>query len=117
MKLCLPTIGSRLILEESWSPIIENEYRNQKFLLESTGIKYTTNYSSGRYQRVYSPSREVQVRIPRGTELVVNRIYIRKRANDFDSYTFVIPNDKPEGFGRQQRFWVKLEEVNKMVAS
>jgi hypothetical protein len=47
--------------------------------------------------------------ITAGTELIVDRIYIRRGNADFDSVTFKFAAD------RKKRFWAKLRDVNRMV--
>lgn len=67
----------------------------------------------------------IQVTLPKGTELVVDRIYIRKGASDYSSITFrtysLGPMDVPNASYRKTktkkslRFWVKLQECNTIV--
>jgi hypothetical protein len=68
------------------------------------------------------------VRIPAGTTLSIDRIYIRKGASEFSSITFyakglgeVTMNGSRFSWGNQktvkrkaQRFWAKLEDCNKI---
>jgi hypothetical protein len=61
----------------------------------------------------------LRVTLPKNTTLVVDRIYIRRGGEAFDSVTFRIPKNKklsPElaKFGGT-RFWVKLNEANNIV--
>lgn len=51
-----------------------------------------------------------QVTLPVGTQLTVKRIYIRTGQKGFDSITFIAKNDE----GIKGRFWVKLEDANKI---
>jgi len=61
----------------------------------------------------------LRVTLPKNTTLVVDRIYIRRGGEAFDSITFRIPKNKklpPElaKFGGT-RFWVKLNDANNIV--
>lgn len=72
------------------------------------------------YVEVPNPTPEYyNVTLPADTHLIVDRIYIRKGSEDFDSVTFVIPKaDKAFGQIRidkkntSVRFWAKLDDVN-----
>jgi hypothetical protein len=67
----------------------------------------------GRYGRA---AEEGQVKVPKGTTLTVDRIYIRKGATSFDSITFNIAKGncpaRPEI--EKTRFWAKLSDVNRI---
>lgn len=52
----------------------------------------------------------LNVTLGAGTELLVDRVYIRKGAKDFSSLSFFIKNGPYKG----ARFWAKLNEVNQM---
>lgn len=58
-----------------------------------------------------------EVTIPEGTQLTIDRIYIRKGVSDYDSITFIANkktcSDERIKKGKGSiRFWVKLDEVN-----
>jgi len=56
-----------------------------------------------------------EVTLPTGTELKVDRIYIKSTYRDFDSITFrigVCPTNKKLS---KARFWVKLHDANRIV--
>lgn len=67
----------------------------------------------------------IQVTLPKGTELIVDRIYIRKGASDYSSITFRttslgsanVPNSsyRKSKTKKSLRFWVKLQECNTIV--
>lgn len=61
----------------------------------------------------------LRVTLPKDTTLVVDRIYIRRGGEAFDSITFRIPKNKklsPElAKFCGARFWVKLNEANNIV--
>ena len=50
--------------------------------------------------------------LPVGTVLTIDRIYIRKGANDYSSLSFwaLLPGDK-----KRFRFWAKLHDVNEII--
>jgi hypothetical protein len=54
----------------------------------------------------------VYLLFPAGTELKIDRIYIRKVISDYSSLSFwaKFPDDK-----KKYRFWAKLEDVNNIV--
>lgn len=60
----------------------------------------------------------LQASLPAGTELQVDRIYIRKGLKDFSSITFyVVSSPKPElnaSKKSKRRFWAKLSDCNRM---
>jgi hypothetical protein len=53
------------------------------------------------------------VTLPKDTILKVDRIYIRQGSEDFDSVTFRI-SDCPNKDLIKKRFWVKLDDANKL---
>lgn len=68
-----------------------------------------------------------EITLPAKTELVVDRIYIRKGAPSYDSITFYIEGCPDEAFSQgkkkssggfggkgRARFWVKLKDANKI---
>lgn len=65
----------------------------------------------------------VEITLPAGTELTVDRVYIRKGAGDYSSLSFYIADTplmalKPAGKGGfkkgRRRFWAKLADVNRI---
>jgi hypothetical protein len=109
MNIFIPTIGTRLILNEPWTFTLHDEYRNWDFWTKYVGE--VVNKQTERWMSWSSRgNKPVPVTLPTGTVLSVDRIYIRKGSKDFDSVTFRIiksPTQKPA------RFWVKLADVNK----
>lgn len=108
MKLWIPTIGDAFSLTEDWSFSLVHEHRNSDFA-DALGIIW----SDSNFRKWDEPSEERPVTLVANTELVVDRIYIRQGAEDFDSLTFVIkssPNIDMIGW----RFWASLEDVNKI---
>lgn len=79
-------------------------------------------YVSVEYERHEYP-KQAEVTLPKGTELALDRIYIRRGAEGYDSATFRVvdcPDKKlaPKRAGgtlsRAPRFWAKLPEVNRI---
>ncbi len=101
MKLYIPEIGDSLLLSKDWTFDLFQEYRNEALfkVLE-------LNYSNGYYKEDPKPE---SVTIEKGATLKIDRIYIRKGAQDFSSITFYLTSDK---FKKKVRFWAKLKDVN-----
>ena len=110
MKLFVPAIGTQLRLTEPWTFKLHAERRNHDLIATLPG--YENNNRWGYYRQHGAPIGEITLQA--GTVLAVDRIYIRKGAEDFDSITFRIkqsvqyPKKKP-------RFWAKLDDANKIV--
>lgn len=108
-KLLIPDIGTVLRLTDDWTFRLYTEGRNVK-LLKAIGKK-TTDWGETLNHWL--------VVIPAGSELGVDRVYIRRGAGDFSSITFnlhkgstiVLNGDAIKTFGR---FWAKLSDVNQM---
>jgi hypothetical protein len=102
--LNIPTIGTLLTLDKDWLFILHSEYRN--FAFWNNCQKTTPNPESIGYGKTIS------VTLPKGTVLSVSRIYIRNGASDYDSITFSIKECPIKGI--KGRFWVKLEDANRI---
>lgn len=110
MQLHIPRIGDKITLAEPWTFTLHEERRNVS-LIKQVDPTYTGNgYGT---PGVYGPARTSgswQVTLPERWELRVDRIYIRLNQADFDSITFSCPYN-----GKRVRFWVKLNDANKIV--
>jgi hypothetical protein len=109
MKLFIPTLGTKIKLLEDWHFKLYYERRNDS-LLKAQGFidpEKPMKWIDGYGQINYDTS------LPAGTQLTIDRIYIRKGAKNFDSVSFWI-GTKPKGVGLQGkiRFWAKLKDVN-----
>jgi hypothetical protein len=105
MKFNIPSVGYKFLVKQDWAIALYDEYRNSvahKWL----GVKPLVG--SNGYRIINS---SVPVVIPEGTLLSVDRIYIRKGKDDYDSITFRVLGVK--GYG-VVRFWVKLDELNNL---
>ncbi len=129
MKFFIPELGSKIILQNSWSFELYLEHRNDS-LLRATGVPVWSHDWGRDTLQPIGWSRDgkygdwhKQYSIPSGTELTIDRIYIRKGLKEFSSVSFFINRKTvtPEfsdfakrihnGKGRC-RFWAKLADVN-----
>lgn len=120
MKLFIPEIGTVITLAEDWTFTIINESRNRG-LAVLMGIKdadYYLPFGSKESDEIESYRYYGQRRVPidpgtytikAGTNLEVDRIYIRKGNEEFSSVTF-----KMRVKSKVVRFFARLEDVNKI---
>lgn len=107
IRFCVPTIGTKVALTESWTFNLYHERRNASLMVVE-GVDY--NYGNG-YGNVIKP-----VTFPAGTVLTVSRIYIRSGAKEFDSITFHINKCPDLKYHKKRiRFWAKLADVNSII--
>jgi hypothetical protein len=116
--LYIPKLRDKLVLVNDWSFPVCLEHRNES-VIKRMGYGYGTVKrevwmkklpGQWHYGRVNLPE---DFTIPAGTELTVDRIYIRNGQAGFDSVTFRCKLPKLKGKGEDSlRFWVKLEEAN-----
>lgn len=140
MKICIPSIGSKILLSENWSFYAYPEGRNET-LFRHLGLRWPKDWKEEE-EMMKKPEK---VTLPAGTELRIDRIYIRKGLDGFDSVTFFLcgqktkketeiktahhwHTDKVGGKwkkgdeyryeyvkpARAVRFWAKLADVNGM---
>ena len=128
MKVYIPALGDELELKFNWTFKLHPEQRNLTLIAKIEGKKKTDfgwseiyDAANPQYKHHYGEKtsgvdwtqypKEIQLRA--GTVLVVDRIYIRKDAKDFDSVTFRIKSS-PNKDLEKTRFWAKLADVNRM---
>lgn len=147
MKINIPSVGDRLELTKPWTFDVWSERRNEA-LGKALGLKLNTGNSSHKVQQWVGQASEPyekkysydctemyefigydvivsgQCTLAKGTVLTVDRIYIRKGAEDYDSISFLINNSKDARFKVNKkdekrafnkgriRFWVKLDDAN-----
>jgi len=131
MKLYIPKIGDKIVLTEDWSFTLHSERRNFS-MFDFLDLDPSKCSKSIKTPDPWIPKIGVEdVTVPAGTELIVDRVYIRKGNDEFSSITFVIDQkisaQVREGYsygGRKvgaptgkvrktkPRFWVKLSDVN-----
>lgn len=114
VQFCVPALRTKLILAEPWTFTLFSEYRNQS-LIEAVGEKVD------RFDWKTTGDTLRDVTLPEGTQLSVDRIYVRNGKSEYDSITFCItkcPDErfsgKGKGRGKKMRFWAKLYDVNKI---
>jgi hypothetical protein len=106
-KLFIPELGSRLKLSKDWSFTLHPEHRNLAMYTEAEQeLQNRLRYNDPNRREVLAQLQRT-VKLPKGTVLQVDRIYIRAGAKDFSSVTFRLVEKKA-------RFWVKLDEVNSL---
>ena len=113
MKLFIPPLGTKLFLLSPWTFSLHYENRNRAlwdllFAPPSMERCPTVWRSSYRETRL--------VTLDPGAELKVDRIYIRKGSTGYDSVTFRghVHGPTKSGPVHHVRFWVSLEDANKM---
>jgi hypothetical protein len=116
MKLFIPELGTSLELSEPWTFKSYQERRNDRFRV-FIGLQERASTWNWR-DPVPEP---VNVTIPTGAVLIIDRIYIRAGSEDYSSITFRMQMTKElhESIGNLEdkmpkslRFWVKLEDAN-----
>jgi hypothetical protein len=126
MILCVPTVGQkvRVLDGQEWKFHLIAESRNystiQHFHPGAQGEGYYEHYDLPEgvtYYDFYSQNgrapdrKKYPTTLPGGTVLTIDRIYLRKGKDEYDSITFIL--NKPKGVkGPMVRFWVRLDEVN-----
>lgn len=138
MKLYIPQLGDELKLAADWTFDLYGEIRNTT-LFEVLGIEYPKHEEVEERKPGYWPRTrpgKAQITLPAGKVLKIDRIYIRKGQNDFNSVTFLLKGEKTKaavktgksrwtenGVSREStwtykvpakgvRFWAKLADVN-----
>jgi hypothetical protein len=132
MILCMPTVGQkvRVLDGQTWDFKLYQEHRNHslyeyvgKPLLPEHRRSFYDDYVGGQkawdaYRGAKTdqpPLKHIDVSLPGGSVLTIDRIYLRKGAGEFDSITFILNGAKLEGkkgANARVRFWAKLEDVN-----
>lgn len=130
MRMFVPELGTVIVLERDWPLTVHDETRNLSVyddLAAEAGVPLRFVGTSNSWRSHDGPG--LPLVLPAGTELRVDRIYIRKGAEDFSSLTFIIestthpvlagsyagqPRVGARAASRKRRFWAKLEDVNRM---
>ncbi len=138
-RLYIPSLGDKLTLKEDWTFQLIEEHRNTtliEFLGRHGGLGAAEESPRPGVAAWRGPIVSYEARLGKGSVLVVDRIFIRKGAEDFDSITFLLEGAKTvastktrtavavgegtrESFeyeqnipARKVRFWVKLADAN-----
>lgn len=105
MKLQIPDIGDNLTLMSDWTFTLHEERRNFYLWKLFTGKDFK-----------WRGKEKLEVTLSKGTELIVDRVYIRNGAKDFSSLTFRIAKTDNKDL-LKKRFWAKLADCNEMEIS
>jgi hypothetical protein len=116
--LCIPEISTIVRLEEDWTFALYRDGRNWDL------IELLCGEQGNRYD-YHNAGKVVDfVTLNKGTELRVDRIYIRKGKSEYSSLTFAISKStdsrlmvpgkgkKAKPVLKKARFWAKLADVN-----
>ena len=113
MRIFIPTIGDTLRLEKDWTFRLYDEDKNIT-LFHHLGLPVSSKHVWSRDLKATT------VTLKAGTELSIDRIYIRRGKDEYDSITFNLLGAKtqPTRYGSKSRvrFWVPLPDVNTMDA-
>lgn len=116
----IPSLGDSLVLDKDWEFRLYLERRNQKMLNafshelpQAWDDRFHTVKDTNGNLVSYEMKYVIAV-VPKGTRLILDRLYIRSGNSDFDSATF---RTSLVGVKGKQRFWAKLEDVNKIIGS
>jgi hypothetical protein len=143
-RLHIPTLGTEIVLAKDWSFRLFYEHRNDG-LIKAAGLKHYSDGVEGFWQRPreerinivsrtkwrmadgtlpdtdYQYSRLAHpLTIPAGALLTIDRIYIRKGVEDFNSVSFWLKGKQvPVTLNKRElkksvRFWAKLDDVNRI---
>lgn len=102
----IPQLGDIIELSKDWKFKLYHESRNSG-LHKVVNDKYEFSYKK------YNVNDTVDIILECGTQLKIDRIYIRKGLSDFDSISFIIENHKDINY-KGKRFWVKLNDANEI---
>lgn len=119
MRLFIPTIGTQIKLIQDWDFTLHCEHRNfsliNHFKVDPDIKDQWDCYSYKRGALAQSWKARLEAR----TVLRIDRIYIRKGKDDFDSISFIVTDSPDKIMGTKQnkcstmiRFWAKLDDVN-----
>jgi hypothetical protein len=102
MKVFIPALKTALKLTEDWKFIVFHEYRN-RFFLASIAVNYL----------FAAPGEEAEiVTLPKDTIILLDRIYIRKGGEEYNSVTFRIKDCPSDPRVNKKRFWTNLYYAN-----
>lgn len=106
-RLFVPELGTILSLSKDWYFKLYNESRNYMF-----GQKYDPTINKKRFNGWYFDEldklKSMDVVLVAGTNIKLDRIYVRKGQKDYSSLSFHIVN----GMFKGSRFWAKLSDCN-----
>jgi len=105
MRLHIPRTGDGARLLSDWDFALHQDWRNRQFhdTIRGLGASCGGSWQTG-------PAHT----LPAGTELVFDRVYIRQDKDEFASVTFVIKEHPTRDDMVGERFWVKLDDANRL---
>lgn len=117
-RLMIPRLRDELTLAEPWTFALHDEYRNDDLrvaLKHKTPYAHLRTFDDAKFQATLAAEKGPRdATLPAGTVLSVDRIFIRNGARDYDSVTFRF-RKHPDMPKLKARFWVKLDDANKIV--
>lgn len=113
-RLMVPTIGDTFELLEDWTFKLYREGRNGDFAQKSPGVNWQEYASIDLPRYGQHAIAGMNITLPAGTLLKLDRIYIRKGMSEYDSLTFWCntKDKKPQFKGR---FCARLSDCNNML--
>lgn len=99
-KIHIPQVGDEFKIIKNWSCKVFNEYRNAK-VFEALSIDTAESNT------------HIEITLPLGTVIRIERVYVRAPASSYDSVTLRIISSPIKSLAKA-RFWVKLSEINKL---
>lgn len=117
----IPRVGTEVMLAKDWTFMLHDERRNDSLMKHLSIPKGTRKLirvaddSKYGWRWGYEHNDPSKCRLPAGTVLTVDRVYVRQDAgwgsDAFNSLTFKM---KFPGAKKITRFWATLEDVRKM---
>jgi len=116
LKFYIPKLGDRIRLTKDWTFDLYHESRNDPlfFALEINPWPFVEDRYNGKHN--FNRNNETtKVTIPAGSILVIDRIYIRKGSEDYDSVTFRWDREKQTvfKFNYEHKIWTGYEVEGK----
>ena len=127
MKLFIPTVGTHLTLFKAWTFKLKDDYRNVKFWktihnADPDHSIYYYGYDPITNMRITNPiqtsfcqtiaqkiSDPITTTLPKGTTLVIEKVFIKRKYRDQDSIFFKVIDSSNVFIGR---FFVSLNQIN-----
>lgn len=122
-EIHIPKLGDKLTLRRPWKFKMLMEHRNAIFAADLgliAPIKSVWDFEMDLRKTMKRGEERGKwdVELPYGTELIVDRVYIRKGGSEFDSVSFFVHAPRPAGCsgkGKKRRFFASLDDVNRII--
>lgn len=122
MKFYVPRLGDMIQIKQDLNFTLDAESRNlslwkyifatDKDFADAVNADYPGTYVKGKIDVLPWELKNIPYTIPKGTVLIVDRVFVRAGARDFDSVTFIIQDDPNFDTKNDIRFYVRLSELN-----